>query len=265
MKKNLGFTLSEVMIVVAIIGVIAALTIPNVVTKFQKEAQITQIRKIAQELEQVVDNVTTAEGKSSFQYTNAFTEKNPVILLNELSYTDFDCGSNGENCFAPSYKSINGSSATFSCSGGSTKQLESSASICIIYHDEQTSSLGGFASIKLAGKAGISGSLVPPDGGIGGAEAEVNLGGKIEPLTKYEPAYFEVYIDTNGPKGGPNTGGRDMFQIFIHSDGLVYGEKPTDGKVTALPMAANYNSCKSSPLGKNCYKFLETDNWEMKY
>ena len=72
MKRNFGFTLAEVMIVVAIIGVVAALTIPNVVTKYQTSAQITQLKKSAMDIEQVAEEITTAEGKETFASTSVF-------------------------------------------------------------------------------------------------------------------------------------------------------------------------------------------------
>ena len=45
MKKNLAFTLAEVLITLAIIGVVAALTIPTVVTNYKKKTYVTQLKK----------------------------------------------------------------------------------------------------------------------------------------------------------------------------------------------------------------------------
>ena len=255
MKKSFGFTLSEVLIVVAIIGVIAALTIPNIVSKFQNEAQVTQIRKIAYEFEQAAENVTVAQGKTSFAYTDIFVNSNANSLLAELSTTGFNCGDNGENCFASSYKSIKGTTTAFSCAGDS-KQLESSASVCVVFHQAvvNNSSLGGFAAIK-----------VIPGGGGGSIIEPITPGDdSITPLLKRVPAYIEVYVDTNGPKSGPNTGGRDMFQFFILSDGTISGEAPKSVTETIMPID-EYASCKASALGINCYKLLEADNWKMNY
>ena len=46
--KNLknGFTLAEVLITLVIIGVIAAMTIPTLVTKYQKEQTVNQLKQV---------------------------------------------------------------------------------------------------------------------------------------------------------------------------------------------------------------------------
>ena len=44
-KKLAAFTLSEVLITLGIIGVVAALTIPNLMTKYQKMATVQQLKK----------------------------------------------------------------------------------------------------------------------------------------------------------------------------------------------------------------------------
>ena len=44
-RKRVAFTLAEVLITLAIIGVVAALTIPNIVTKYQKRKTVTQLKQ----------------------------------------------------------------------------------------------------------------------------------------------------------------------------------------------------------------------------
>ncbi len=43
--KNFGFTLAEVLITLGIIGVIAALTLPNLIANYQKKVWATQLKK----------------------------------------------------------------------------------------------------------------------------------------------------------------------------------------------------------------------------
>lgn len=54
MKKKKGFTLSEVLITLGIIGVVAAITIPTLMTKIQEKQYQSQYKKIFSELNQAV-------------------------------------------------------------------------------------------------------------------------------------------------------------------------------------------------------------------
>ncbi|MBR6164001.1 type II secretion system protein [bacterium] len=44
-EKNHAFTLAEVLITLVIIGVIAAITVPTLITKYQKEQTVTRLKK----------------------------------------------------------------------------------------------------------------------------------------------------------------------------------------------------------------------------
>lgn len=43
--KNKAFTLAEVLITLGIIGIVAALTLPSVITKYQKKQTVAQLKK----------------------------------------------------------------------------------------------------------------------------------------------------------------------------------------------------------------------------
>lgn len=87
MKK--GFTLSEVMLVLSVIGVIAALTIPGVVQNTQNKQTVTKLKKIYSTISQsaqmlMVDNDGTLEGNyfsgsSNNNTLNAFASKMTLI------------------------------------------------------------------------------------------------------------------------------------------------------------------------------------------
>ena len=46
MKKFLAFTLSEVLITLSIVGVISVLTLPNLMSSYQKKVQVTSLQRI---------------------------------------------------------------------------------------------------------------------------------------------------------------------------------------------------------------------------
>lgn len=53
-KKNSGFTLAEVLITLGIIGVVAALTIPTLINKYQKQAVAAQVKKFYTNMSQAI-------------------------------------------------------------------------------------------------------------------------------------------------------------------------------------------------------------------
>ena len=53
--KN-AFTLSEVLVVMAIIGVVAAMTVPNLMENYHRQTYITQLRKVYSELSQAAEH-----------------------------------------------------------------------------------------------------------------------------------------------------------------------------------------------------------------
>ncbi len=64
MKKS-GFTLAEVLITLAIIGVVAALTIPAVVRNYQKTQTVTQLKKVYSALSNTTNLAIANEGPTS--------------------------------------------------------------------------------------------------------------------------------------------------------------------------------------------------------
>ena len=52
--KRFGFTLAEVLITLGIIGVVAAMTIPNLITNYQNKAKISKLKKMYSTMQQVV-------------------------------------------------------------------------------------------------------------------------------------------------------------------------------------------------------------------
>jgi len=53
-KKESAFSLSEVLITIGIIGVVAAITIPSLITHYQKKETVTKLKKVYSELNQAL-------------------------------------------------------------------------------------------------------------------------------------------------------------------------------------------------------------------
>jgi prepilin-type N-terminal cleavage/methylation domain-containing protein len=97
MKKN-GFTLAEVLITLSIIGVIAALTMPTLVVKYQKLQTVTQLKKVYSVLNQAmrlseVDNGDYA-GWDTTLSAKDYNEKYwlPYFRVMKICDTYQDCG-----------------------------------------------------------------------------------------------------------------------------------------------------------------------------
>ncbi len=73
MKRSFGFTLAEVLITLGIIGVVAALTLPNLVANYKKQALVSQLRKTVSILEQGFQKMRAdAGGVDSLEDTEIF-------------------------------------------------------------------------------------------------------------------------------------------------------------------------------------------------
>ena len=97
MKK--GFTLAEVLITLGIIGVVAAMTIPNLITHNQKEETVTKLRRAISVFNQAYklsfDELGNPTPEEAFamgpeEYIKTYWEKNKKINHICLKYSD--CG-----------------------------------------------------------------------------------------------------------------------------------------------------------------------------
>ena len=72
MKRSYGFTLAEVLITLAIIGVVAALSIPAVISNSQQQEFKTGLRKAVSVLNSAITMNMTLDGESPYDNANLF-------------------------------------------------------------------------------------------------------------------------------------------------------------------------------------------------
>lgn len=265
MNKKRGFTLSEVLVTMGVIGVVAALTVPTLVNNYQRKAFAIQARKSVLDIENQVDMLITEEGKTSFGATSVSTTDGLDNFMKSHFKILKTCDSeHTSECFAnQAYIAIEGNKTkNFTCAG--------------------TSYLLANSSVVCAQK--ISSQEVKP------VEVEVETSGStsipsldlLRPKDKYwqelRGLNIELYIDTNGQEG-PNTGGRDMFHMYIQPDGRIYDEAVASGLICRAPggdmskavclqgiaIEKVVKDCKTSPVGDGCIETLSKNNWEMNY
>ncbi|HNW25959.1 MAG TPA: type II secretion system protein [Candidatus Gastranaerophilaceae bacterium] len=252
MRENFrGFTLAEVLITLTIIGVVAALTVPNLYAYYQKTQYVTQLKKIYTEISQALKLMMADESINKITASDTLYCDETAGCIWDEAYqragNDFlkkyfkvikDCGrENLSTCFADNYKSISGNEA-----GG----------------------IGCYYSVIIASGASIC---------ISGQSGTYNAGTFI--------------VDINGLKL-PNVAGRDLFTFSYYYDGSLDESITPEcrkGIANASGLCSNYGSNAQEAreeyfnngrggqpgcLGNSysaigCFGKILNDNWKMDY
>lgn len=233
MKRLFGFTLAEVLITLTIIGIVAALTIPTLVTNYQKRQYVVQLQKVYSSLanaakmlmaDEQVDNLNNTylrepdeydwdtQGKKKEMYENSAGRflKTYFKVTKVCPYTDYNTSS---ECVGETYKQIDGSDDNVVIPSGYCVQISSGATICLSY-----------------------------------------------PFTNSFPAQF--HIDVNGPKG-PNVWGRDAFYITLNYRGEL-AEGFSERNYYEETYCTDVNEF-SSGYSSGCLSKIIRDGWKMDY
>ena len=133
-KKNLAFTLAEVLIVIGIIGVVAALTLPNLNHATGDKETVTRVKKAYSTLSDAFDRAQVIYGNFDTWFKD-FTEddyygrcERMAKRITEFMKVSKDCGiSDLENCKVSS--SISGNGYTVGLSDGMFLSFINSVSI----------------------------------------------------------------------------------------------------------------------------------------
>ena len=234
MKK--GFTLAEVLITLGVIGVVAALTMPNLLQNHQKKVFVAQLQRTVN----LISNSATALMGDNNAATLSDSYLVPVgddyknaqgKFMNTYFKVARDCGTdNREACLGDLYYSLDRSSST-----DIEKWLSGS------YYG------GPYYCVTINTGATICMSpMHPSDDSWHGASS--------------------VIVDVNGPSG-PNTNGRDLFQFDLYSDGKIAATYDTQSDDWARKNM-DYRNCFSAFYYYNNYirkKYKKTSVYFINY
>ncbi len=103
---KLGFTLAEALIVLAIVGVIAAFVIPLVITKSNTVQLVSALQKINNTFTNMANQAQTKENMQDWNFNSTTEEFVKEYVLPNVNVAQ-DCGMTGAGCFAENYTASN--------------------------------------------------------------------------------------------------------------------------------------------------------------
>jgi len=181
-KTKSGFTLSEVLITLVIIGIIAALTIPVAISNHKKQDYVSRLKKVYSTLSQATNRIIAEEGNVTNWLRNL-----DDLYSRYLKYLNVvkACGS-GTGCFPQqngtgTYKTLNGDNYSHNWDTYTDSRKFILADGVQVFIENN-----GFSSLCQGG-----------DG----------------------DRCVRILVDINGVKG-PNQWGRDVFEFSLKNNGL---------------------------------------------
>ncbi len=234
-----GFTLAETLITLVIIGIVAALTVPNMIIKHQKEETVIKLKKAYSTMSSIVNKAIFEHGpmknwEIEQGQTKEFVDKYISPYLNVAKNCGYEY--TGDCEFTIAY--LNKRNNKIVCGSNMYKLLLADNTLLL------------FQPVN---------------------KYDYTLNDITVPLSN-----LAVFIDINGAKG-PNVLGRDIFYFvyFIQQDLSRVGGLDNSGKflpeggtlATSEGLTREYfknRSCKKNGKGQHCAGLIMADNWEIK-
>ncbi len=229
MFSKRGFTLAEVLITLGIIGVVAAMTLPTLLQRYQKNLTVNRLKQTYSILLQAIQQSEAHNGELQYWDMGGLDDTQDVhggdYEQNKIFY---------ERYFKPYLKIV--------------KTCKPNSNEC---WGENYKFLGDFPDNYRNGSANNSYSVVLANGTIFGVWAR--------------NTWTEIWVDINGPQN-PNTAGKDVFFLMLLKDkGLIfYGL--TEGADREYYKTQGYSCKKNHTMhsGAYCGALIQTDGWEIK-
>jgi len=194
MPNNKGFTLAEVLITLAIIGIVATLTIPALVANYQKIVYVTQLKKFYAEFQEGAKLYYTSKDCDNLKCTNAFAGITSMCSIWAPQCPHLD------DFVTKSFKTAknNGYSTTMHASYRIADPM--AQYMPDYFFNEQQY------------------SFLTADNFLVGIETDTS-----EACALLGDICATVYVDVNG-YNGPNIDGRDVYKFYLTNEGNLISE-----------------------------------------
>lgn len=253
-EKKSAFTLAEVLITLTIIGIVAALTIPSLSAKYQKQQYVIKLKKVYTTLSNGFRQMIAVEGVDNFMETN--------FVLNGLP-----------NCSASTVRN-------YRCEAAMKKYFKYEYKRYKMASEYTVRNYRGLNGIDLSGSGA---RFLTPEGALIYISVLQNL---YDPPSTADISQIKqsggtlyhniamIDIDVNG-FSPPNIYGRDMFSFVLGQNGILY---PNGGLDVALagcigidPKECSWNTegldeaCNDGGSGLMCAGRIIDEGWQMNY
>lgn len=234
MKK--GFTLSEVLVTLSVVGIVAVLTIPGVMRNYQNRMYTAQLEKIYAQVSSAAQTIMSDEHVDNFYETSGSRATTFAASDNQHQNPTGGIGSFLTRYFKTTRRN---------CQDGNA---------CASTADSYYSRISG-AGVKGLNTAGGNYYCVMT---VSGATL---CGG----YTNTTRPCASIMVDVNGV-GQPNVTGRDVFAMDIHPDGSVsdYGSGCVNGDAGDAPNTCSSDSDVMGSAG-GCLNSIMAAGWVMEY
>ena len=237
-QSRQAFTLAEVLITLAVIGIVAALTMPTIITKYQKRIVVTRLEKDYALFNNMLRNAEAEHGfmqnwtfnlgdNLSSDFFNTYVK--PFLKIDKV------CIPTSNECWADNVKSLSGLTGYL--------------------RNDETNRI----------------SFIMPDGQsvymwIGRG---AGLSGDSENKSIY---HIQIKVDINGKSKGENTLGKDIFGMFIDTSNgrmVMTGIQDQQDSFSAdslMDNSTHYNCTKevnSVYAGCYCGAVIQLSGWQI--
>lgn len=240
MKK--AFTLSEILITLTVVGVVASLTIPPVMKDYKNKLYVSKLEKTYAQISDAIIAIMNDEHVDDFYATKAASTQNTectsggectqglgYFLNSYLEPIKKNCGKGTSRCVpkpdAEAYKDLNGNNVGTIANGDYCAQTAHGATIC----------------------------------------------GRYNPNNRC----MSISVDVNGVDG-PNITGRDLFAMDIHGDGSITDYNSGCGHSADGKTSIESSGCAATRCGNmegnspnlqacGCLSSVMDAGWKMNY
>ena len=242
--QRVAFTLAEVLITLTIIGVIAALTIPNLMKKYENHVHLTQLKNWYSEFSNAIGEFKAQNGNVWEVYDASLATWNGLFNAPFIKFLDEKYGdsyNNRTSSYGELWKNKNG-----------VVQYKNLAGIFNSGYPYPSLYNGASTSMKTYRCKNGAMFAIQYEKDPTGAKAWV------------------VIVDVNGPKKGPNIVGRDTFHFYIDDNSAkLYGrytswsgyfmQGAVDVEGGCNPTSTSYSN------GITCARKIMQEGWQMNY
>ena len=235
-RKALAFTLAEILIVMGIIGVVLALTIPNLNSSTADKEKVAKVKKIYQNLEEAQERAVATYGPMKTWFVSDTSKKvatnKYADRIMEFMKVSKDCKQSVSGCFQnKNYKDSDNTDH-----GGGPN----------VWPDDRKFNLADGASISLS---------IEPVG--------ANACKRADDGTKFGESNRcgSLSVDIDGGLKGKNAYGIDFFQFVITTDGIhPAGIENSNGGTNIVNWCFKKgNACTGWVIANDNMDYLKTD------